>query len=128
MNTFERMKGQNRVIKSFHRTAIAWPGVGSCPERDLHRRAELVRKRLPSRRSHGLCHRGGVVLQVFDRSCLSGALQSAGPGESFGDQQPRDPLEFARQQDWNQRHQGGEPGVGSGFRCRSARRLAKTLP
>ena len=45
---------------------IGWPGLGSCPERDLHCRAELVQKRW--RRSHGRCHRAGVVLQVFDRS------------------------------------------------------------
>ena len=55
------------------------------------------------------------MLQVLDRSCLSGALQSAGPGQSFGDQQPRDPLEFGIQLDRSQRHQGGEPGVGIRF-------------
>ena len=42
----ERMKGQNGVIKSFHGTAIAWPGVGSCPERDLHCGAQLLLNRL----------------------------------------------------------------------------------
>ena len=104
------------------------PGLGSCPERDLHFGAQLLQKRLLWRCSHGRCHRGGVVLQVLDRSCLSGALQSAGPGQSFGEQQPRDPLEFGIQLDRSQRHQGGEPGVGSGFRCGSARRLSKTLP
>ena len=55
------------------------------------------------------CRRGAV--QVFDRSCLSGALQSAGPGQSFGDQQPRDALEFGKMRDSSRRHQGGEPGV-----------------
>ena len=68
MNTFDRMKGQNRVIKSFHRTAIAWPGVGGCPERDLHCGAEFLQKRHPRRGSHGCCHSAGVVLEVFDLS------------------------------------------------------------
>ena len=67
------------------------------------------------------------MLQVFDSSCLSGALHSAGPGQSFGDQQPRDPLEFGKMRDSSRRHQGGEPGVGSGFRRRSAGRLTVTL-
>ena len=72
---------------------IGWPGVGGCPERDVHCGAELVQRRRQVRRSHGCCHRAGAVLQVLDRSCLSGALQSAGPGQSFGEQQPRDALE-----------------------------------
>ena len=127
MNTFERMKGQNRVIKSFHRTAIAWPGVGSCPERDLHCGAEFLQKTQFARRWIGCCHRAGAVLQVLDRSCLSGALQSSGPGQSFGDQQPRDTLEFGNVRDWSRWHQGGEPGVGSGFRRRRAGRLHKIL-
>ena len=63
---------------------------------------------------------------VLTCSCLSGALQSAGPGQSFGEQQPRDPLEFGKMRDWSRRHQGGEPGVGSGFRRRSAGSLHKT--
>ena len=46
---------------------IGWLGVGSCPERDLHCGAELLRKTWV-RRSHVRCHRAGVVLQVFDRS------------------------------------------------------------
>ena len=45
---------------------IGWPGLGSCPERDPHCRAELLQKLL-FRRCHGRCHRSGVVLQVFDR-------------------------------------------------------------
>ena len=123
MNTFERMKGQNRVIKSFHRTAIAWPGVGSCPERDLHCGAELLQRRRLWRRSHGRCHRAGVVLQVVVRSCLSRALQSAGLGESFGEQQPRDPLGFGNVPIWSRRHQGGEPAVGSGFQVWKCREI-----
>ena len=58
---------------------------------------------------------------------LSGPLQSAGPGQRLGDQRPSDALESGIQQYWSRRHQGGEPGVGSGFRCRSARRWTKTL-
>ena len=47
---------------------IGWPGVGSCPARDLHCGAELLQKRRHLGRCHGRCHRGGVLLQVFDRS------------------------------------------------------------
>ena len=137
-NTSESMsrltKDEKKIIESFQSKCkrflwmIGWLGVGSCPERDLHCGAELLHKRRLWRRSHGCCHRAGVVLQVVVRSCLSGALQSPGPGESFGEQQPRDPLEFGIVRDWSRRHQGGEPGVWSGFRCGSAKRLAKTLP
>ena len=68
----ESTKDRKRVIKSFHWSAtafwmIGWPGVGSCPARDLHCRAELLQKSL-SGRFHGRCHRAGVVPQVFDRS------------------------------------------------------------
>ena len=49
---------------------IGWPGVGSCPERDLHCGAEFLQKRRLSRRCHGCCHRAGVVLQVFVRLTL----------------------------------------------------------
>ena len=109
------MKQDHQIIpievQPFH-WMIGWPGLSSCPERDLHCGAELLRKILW--RSHGRCHRAGVVLQVFDRSCLSGALQSAGLGQSLGDQQPRDPLEFGNVPDWSRRHQGGEAWNGGG--------------
>ena len=128
---WKRMKKDHQIIpievEPFF-WMIGWPGVGSCPERDLHCGAQLLQKRLLWRCLHGRCHRGGVVLQVLDRSCLSGALQSAGPGQSFGDQPPRDALEFGQMRYWSRRHQGPEPGVGSGFRCRSVRRWTKTLP
>ena len=67
------MKDRKRVIISFHRSAtvlwmIGWPGLGSCPEQDLHSGAELLQERPLGRRSHGRCHRAGVVLQVFDPS------------------------------------------------------------
>ena len=72
-NTSESTKDRKRIIKSFHRSAIGfwmigWPGLGSRAEKYLHCGAELVQKRRPLGRSNGRCHRGGVVLQVFDRS------------------------------------------------------------
>ena len=127
---WERMKKDHQIIPIEVQPVfwmIGWPGVGSCPERDLHCGAELLQKDRLSRRCHGCCHRAGVVLQVFDRSCLSGALQSAGPGESFGDQQPRDALEFGKVPDSSRRHQGGGAWCGDpGFRRRSAGSLHKT--
>ena len=64
----QRSKTGHQIIPS-KRTIfwmIGWPGVGSCAERDLHCRAELLQT--VWRRCHGRYHRAGVVLQVFDRS------------------------------------------------------------
>ena len=74
-NTSESMYKDRNRIKQSHQIIpskctifwmIGWPGLGSCPERDVDCGAELVQKNW--RRLDGRCHRAGVVLQVFDRS------------------------------------------------------------
>ena len=122
-----RKRMKQRVIKSFHRSAtafwmIGWPGVGSCPARDLHCRAELLQK-LYFRRCHGCYHRAGVVLQVFDRSdsperCK---VQVLAKGLETNDHVTHLNLDGCEIE--VEGIKVGEPGVGSGFRCRSAIRL-----
>ena len=60
-----------------------WPGVGSCPERDLHCGAEFLQKGRLSRRCPGCCHRAGVMLQVLDCSDMFLPLRSAAKCRSW---------------------------------------------
>ena len=125
---WERMKKDHQIIPIEVQPFFGWfgwPGVGSCPARDLHCGAQLLQERRLSRRFHGCCHRAGVVLQVFDPAsperCKVQVLTEALDTNSHVTH-----LNLEKCLIYAEGIQVGEPGMGSGFRRRSSGSLHKT--